>query len=358
MGHPPSNSRCLYDGLSVQEKARAAVANAFAANGELFAERFRVRKIVGFGANGVVLAAHCADARAGVAIKIIYKRRAGGIDARPPPEVAVLRRVAAPFIVRSLADWQDRNHFYLVTELFGAAWLDTVTACAARALPLPPVVFTTRCRNRTVAHSLPIVDGSSDLWAYALAARTHIFQVEGHSLLPLEPVKRIIKQTASALSALHEQGYYHGDVKCENILVDQTQDAVTNIRLADFGHSREFAGGINSYGTRAISPTEFLEDSPFDAQELDGRCSDVFALGMVLFSLLNDKGVSAPAQSRVFTKYDEILAQDDGRYPITGISELDQEGWDLLHKMCMVDPTQRISVHQVLCHVWLQDVDL
>ncbi|KAJ3071270.1 Serine/threonine-protein kinase Kist, partial [Rhizoclosmatium hyalinum] len=154
--------------------------------------------------------------------------------------------------------------------------------------------------------------------------------------------------------------FYHGDVKCENILVSQVADLssnthTTSIRLADFGHARPIYNGIESYGTRAISPPEFMEDSPFAPEELDGRCSDVFALGMVMFSLLNDAGDSAPSIP-CESMYEALEVYDGGRYPISGISDLDQEGWDLLNAMCRVDPFQRITVRQVLNHSWLQDI--
>ncbi|KAJ3018727.1 UNVERIFIED_CONTAM: hypothetical protein HDU68_011009 [Siphonaria sp. JEL0065] len=357
-------SHVLYEGLTAQEKARAAVINAFASNPEDFNKRFLVRQVIGFGTNGAVLAAQDISGTTGlpvVAIKIIYKRHAGRIEKTPPPEIDVLRHLSAtggsPYIVHSIADWQDLNHFYLVTELFGSSWIETVPEPTLR-----PLEFTMSYRNVNKSYSFPMFDGSSDLWAYAFVMRTHIRHIDGHMLLPLEPVKRIIKQVAMALLFIHEAGYFHGDVKCENILVAQTIDSIANIRLADFGHSRPINNGIKSYGTRAVSPPEFYIDAPFESDELDGRCSDIYGLGIVLYSLLNDKGLSTPPSpipaGSTTIRYDELLVVDGGRYPLSGISELDQEGWNLLHSMCMVDPAQRITIKQVLSHPWLQEVVL
>ncbi|KAJ3075449.1 hypothetical protein HDU98_008067 [Podochytrium sp. JEL0797] len=353
----PTSGHRQYANLSPQDKARLAISTAFAANPWDFHTRFHVRKVIGFGSNGVVLAAQdlsCTTGFVAVAIKIIYKDKAGRIEPTVPHEIRVLRGLSSaktqcPYAIRTMADWQDLNHYYLVSELFGSSWIETVGERG-----LAPVEFECMYQGVRKTITLPFFEGSSDLWAYAYASRFHLHKTEGHKLLPLEPVKRILKQTAIALSHMHDAGIYHGDVKNENILV--AQDGVNvNVRLADFGHAREWFEGIRNYGTRAVSPPEFLADSPFKGSELDGRCSDVFALGIVLFGLLNDAGRSAPAGAQGLG-YDGLKGVRGGAYPVDGISDLDEEGRNLLESMCRVDPGERISISQVVGHKWLRDV--
>ncbi|KAJ3342880.1 hypothetical protein HDU83_005922 [Entophlyctis luteolus] len=371
-----------YSGLDPKDKARIAIANAFASNGREFHERFLVKKIIGFGSNGVVLAAYDMEQHTAVAIKIIYKERSGRIEARPPGEIEVLRHLAGTgarqcqYIMRTYSDWQDLNHHYLVTELFGSSWLESIpptpssgvaenftlqakAAAAAKILATQthknePVILRTTYRGTKSTHTLPFFEGSSDLWAWSYASRVHVALTEGHRLLPLNPIKRFAKQLALALAHLHLHSIFHGDVKCENVLVghDEAQN-VCNARLADFGHAKYVHDGISTYGTLAVSPPEFLEDSPYSAADRDGRKADVFALGMVLYSLLNATGASSPRLEGKMG-YEQLVS--NGSYPLDGITDLDSDGWNLLKGMCMVDPAVRMTIQQVLAHPWLSAV--
>ncbi|KAJ3205476.1 Testis-specific serine/threonine-protein kinase 6 [Entophlyctis luteolus] len=351
--------------------------NAFASNSREFHERFLVKKIIGFGSNGVVLAAYDLQLHKAVAIKIIYKEQAGRIESRPPGEIEVLRHLAAPstrscdYIMRTYSDWQDLNHYYLVTELFGSSWLESIpsswetgtqalepsmkSANTAALAKNEPIVLNTTYRGSAVTHTLPFFEGSSDLWAWSYASRVHVFLTEGHRLLPLIPIKRFAKQLALGLAHLHANSIYHGDVKCENVLVGHDdKTSLCNARLADFGHAKYVYEGISTYGTWAVSPPEFLEDSPYLETDLDGRRADVFALGMVLYSLLNATGQTIPGSGG---KMSFAQLELNSSYPMDEITELDSDGWSLLRGMCMVDPAARMTIQQVLAHPWLSGVE-
>ncbi|KAJ3086781.1 hypothetical protein HK100_008590 [Physocladia obscura] len=374
---------------AAERKARQAIALALSSGGFPHT-RFAVCKAVGFGSNGAVLAAVDHIERTGVAIKLIYKPDALGFSTDSPNstphsvhisaaksipksidphciphEIAILRYLASlpkssPFLVESLADWQDSENYYLVTELFGSDWLSpTNVTTNGPANSLPPVIISTaNSSNKKISNLLCIADGTSDLWAWSHAMRRFTQQTEGHAFIPLPPIKRIIKQIAQGLAHLHANGIYHGDVKCENILIESSTSADVNAKLADFGHARFVADQvIVTYGTQAVSPPEFLDDAPFNRNQLDGRMSDVFALGIVLYSLLNDAGVSCPPIPH-HGSFEELVTIHGGVqfYPMPGISDLDVCGWDLLRGMCMVDPSKRFSIEDALEHSWLNDI--
>ncbi|KAJ3061075.1 hypothetical protein HDU99_005683 [Rhizoclosmatium hyalinum] len=182
-----------------------------------------------------------------------------------------------------------------------------------------------------------------------------MYATTGSPILPLEPVKKIVKQVAIALAEMHSNGFYHGDIKIENILVGQN----TSVRLADFGHAKHASLGIKHYGTLEVSAPEFLPDSHFVSGELDGRAADVFALGIVLFSLVNATGEVPSVVRQVLAGqvgYAALVSCDFGEYPLDEVPDLDEDGWDLLFAMTRVDPTTRVSITQVLAHPFFADV--
>ncbi|KAI8611361.1 kinase-like domain-containing protein [Chytriomyces sp. MP71] len=358
----------LYAGLSAEEKARVAVMHSLSNSPEMLLSQLPVLSILGFGSNGCVLAA--TDQTSGpstkkVAIKVIYKAR---VDSRvcsneTPAEIAILRQLSSKYptssILRYITDWEDSHHFYLVTEIFGSNWL-AVTSQKDRPQEdtLLPLVFNSFHNGITIPHHLEIHSGSADMWAWSYAHRMHLFHTEGHSMLPLHPIRLLLQKIAHSLSLVHREGFYHGDVKIENILVEACSSGTgPAIRLADFGHARPAVTreGCLRYGTHAIAAPEFLRDSPYAPVQLDGRACDVFALGMVFYALLNEDGKLPPVVQRVHegaVGYRGLLTADDGRYPIPQVPDLDAIGLDLLQGMLRVDPVQRLRIDEILTHAW------
>ncbi|KAJ3342877.1 hypothetical protein HDU83_005919 [Entophlyctis luteolus] len=366
------NGGSLYANLDSESKARIAVAKAFGLSSSKLLGTYNVIRIVGFGSNGAVLAGTL-DAKA-VAIKIIYKARASAKVQRVPSEIAVLKQLNSisttspeSNLLRYVDDWQDSHHFYLVTELFGSDWLAAAATSGASSDTMLPLNFQAVFNGHTTSISLGFSAGSSDLWAWAYAHRAYVWTVSNHehSYLPIQPVKHIIRQTAAAIAEMHAQGFYHGDIKVENILVQSEQapagaatPALPRVRLADFGHAKHISQGIASYGTQEVSPPELLHDAPVPAEHLDGRGADVFALGIVLFMLLNESGelprIVKAIKSGIFG-YEALLNEDSGYFPFDNLSDVDADGVALLDGMCMVDPARRLTIEQVLAHPWLAD---
>ncbi|KAJ3065578.1 hypothetical protein HDU98_011069 [Podochytrium sp. JEL0797] len=122
---------------------------------------------------------------------------------------------------------------------------------------------------------------------------------------------------------MHLQGFYHGDVKIENVLVQSGGAAGPQARLADFGNAKPVS------------------------LDLDGRAADVFALGLVLCVLLNNDDELPAAAKQVMagsTGYKQLIAFRNGEYPLGEMTDLDQSVWDFLFVMTRMDPTQRASI--------------
>ncbi|KAJ3229400.1 hypothetical protein HDU81_005404 [Chytriomyces hyalinus] len=344
-------SPTLYAGLGSEEKARRAVKFALTTHAATFSDVYAVHRIVGIGANGVVLAAQdLTDCSRPVAIKIIYKSRVSAMNS-PHPELEAYKHLAgcdySKHLLQLLDDWQDSHHIYLVTELYGFNW----AAHGSLRQQLQPLTVTFTKQNDTVhTRTLDFYAGSSDLWAY----RDHLTTTCGECTVPLFQIKEIIKQTALGLQYAHNHGYYHGDVKAENILL--AQSSRPGVKIADLGNCKHISTGLYQYGTVEATPPELLFDAPFSASELDGRDADVFALGLVLYTLLQEKGELPEIMARIqdhSVGYKALMRSNGGLFPLGDTSKFDRDALHLLKGMTEVEPAMRMSVAQVLAHRFL-----
>ncbi|KAJ3126991.1 hypothetical protein HK100_009986 [Physocladia obscura] len=362
----------LYKGLCSESKVRQALPNAFSSSitAKKLTSDYKIAGIVGYGSNGVVLAVYDKKMNP-MAVKIIYKTHQSSITVDRPHEIFILeiltRQGVSPQILQFHESWQDEFHHYMVTEYVGNCWLDDSVKLIefdVKSVPLAPNLPT----------SILASSGSTDLWAWSYSKRLESLQNENHTNLQLHVVKAIIKEIAIALHYLHVAGFYHGDVKSENIICDlqppptrqdQQQDqSIPEIILADFGHARRHRTPMKFYGTPDVSPPEFLADSPFlkASSGVQGAFADVFALGIVLYMLVSQNGdgprcMQLVREGRV--SFFELLESNGGDFPFENSvqgrdnEELGAGFWDLIKKMCRINPSERIQMADVALHAWL-----
>jgi serine/threonine kinase PknH len=116
--------------------------------------------------------------------------------------------------------------------------------------------------------------------------------IEGRSLHevlaagPLEPARavRIIEQVAKALHAAHKIDLVHRDVKPNNILLDEDDNAY----LIDFGIARGAEQTSLTTGGGPIGTPHYISPERWRAGQLDAR-SDVYALACVLYECLTGR---------------------------------------------------------------------
>lgn len=121
--------------------------------------------------------------------------------------------------------------------------------------------------------------------------------VEGQSLAglvkaegPLPPARAadLLAQVCDGLTAAHQAGIIHRDVKPENVMVTRTADGREVAKLVDFGIARV----VDSSGEPELTQAGFSLGSPYFmspeqalAESLDAR-SDVYSAGATLFFAL------------------------------------------------------------------------
>jgi serine/threonine-protein kinase len=137
--------------------------------------------------------------------------------------------------------------------------------------------------------------------------------IEGESLaarirrrgrVPAEETRRIMKETADALSAAHGQGVIHRDIKPDNILLEGTRGRVM---VTDFGIAKAMSGTshatLTSAGMAIGTPSYMSPEQAAGEREIDGR-SDLYSLGVVAFQMLSGElPFNAPTVAGILMKH-------------------------------------------------------
>jgi serine/threonine protein kinase len=103
---------------------------------------------------------------------------------------------------------------------------------------------------------------------------------------PIPEAVAIVARVADALSAAHEKGIVHRDVKPHNIMVAQDNA----VFLLDFGVARAYGHEMQTITATGmlVGTPEYMSPEQVDSHQVDAR-SDIYSLGVVLFELLVGK---------------------------------------------------------------------
>ena len=166
-----------------------------------------------------------------------------------------------------------------------------------------------------------------------------LFDYVGPGLMQEDVVRNKFRQIVSAVHYCHQNKIIHRDLKLENILLDSKN----NIKIADFGFSREFHTGneLNTYcGTVGYVAPEILQ-----GQTYEGPGIDVWALGVILYELITDSPPFGELSAKTIKK--RVLR---GEYHIP--SYVSTECKNLINKILVLNPRHRASIEEIMKDEW------
>src|SRR5262249_19281338 len=96
-----------------------------------------------------------------------------------------------------------------------------------------------------------------------------------------EAAARLLDQVAGALAVAHREGVIHRDIKPDNILLDEDENAY----LADFGIAKDASLRDITEGDSLVGSPAYLSPEQIRSEPVTPR-SDIYSLGLVMYEAL------------------------------------------------------------------------
>jgi serine/threonine protein kinase len=230
-----------------------SMASNLLTRGDVFAGRYRIERPIGTGGVGAVFEAEHLETERKVALKVLLPRSLVSETARErfKQEARVAGKIRHPNIVEVLdAGLDDITKMpYLVMELLHG---EDLGSRIDRLGPMGP-----------------------------------------------EEAVALLAQIASALDCLHERSVVHRDLKPENLFLTWAEDGTRVMKLLDFGVVKVLAEGKSSALTQDAQGTPvYMAPEQFAEQIRISAATDIYALGMVAFTLLTGRHYWGPEIER------------------------------------------------------------
>ncbi|GLD46754.1 serine/threonine-protein kinase Chk2 isoform X1 [Lates japonicus] len=177
-------------------------------------------------------------------------------------------------------------------------------------------------------------------------------RVKSQQQLHESTAKLYFYQMLRAVQYLHSNGIIHRDLKPENVLLS-SQDDVCLVKVTDFNQSRileEAALMRTLCGTPSyLAPEVFTHASTTGY----GLAVDAWSLGVLLFVCLGGYPPFHESFGRQSVR-DQIIR---GEFTMVQSKwrHVSDQAKDVVRKLLVVDPSQRMSIEEALQHPWLQD---
>lgn len=300
--------RAKQERLNGKKSSRSDVSTENALQG-VFKDFSIKDEVVGQGAFAVVKKAVERSTGKTYAAKIISKRKLMGNLDGVSRELAVLRKLHHPRIVRLKGFYEDQECYYLLMEFVsGGDLMDFVAA---------------------------------------------------HGSVGEDAGREITRQVLEAVAYIHSRGISHRDLKPDNILIEQDDPVL--IKITDFGLAKIQGNGTlmkTFCGTLAYVAPEVIAGKNDNTQEEKNEYSslvDMWSMGCLVYVILTGHlPFSGSTQEQL---YKQISRGSYHEGPLKDF-RISDEARDFIDSLLQVNPNARATAERALQHPWIKNSSL
>lgn len=220
---------------------------------------------------------------------------------------------------------------------------------------LPGNLYSTRkelefCRAKIVHdHIVPILDvrySSDEDYAYIYMPLADTDLLDLCVKNPGEHLCKHVKRVALALQHCHNNGFYHRDVKVENVLIKDN-----NTWLADFGLSTTNMVSDSATGTNNVCCPEIYKNlREHENNMYDCAMADTWSLGIMLYSVITSK-IPWRAPVETDTLYERFVSGTHKRP-----TNMSAQAYDLFRWATHHDASKRCNLDEFLNHEFMKSL--
>lgn len=163
--------------------------------------------------------------------------------------------------------------------------------------------------------------------------------------VPIDEVKKLFAQIASAAFYAHSLNCIHRDLKLENILLDKRRNA----KLSDFGFTRECQQ--RNFLETVCGTTVYMAPELIQKQKYDGFKVDIWSLGIILYTMLYGQ-MPFDDEDEIKTGYKIVNEEPPFR------EDIPQEAIALMRRLLSKVPSERPSCLEILNDPFLENIGL
>ena len=171
---------------------------------------------------------------------------------------------------------------------------------------------------------------------------------------PEAEAAKLFAQILLSMEYLHSLDIVHRDVKPENILY--TAEGSDSVKLIDFGYAGVWSAEKELTGLCGTPDYVAPEVLTWYEEDVDGtpygKASDLWSLGVLLYVILSGcSPFSADEEDEIL----KLVAQAQYVFHESEFAHVSASAKDMIAKLLVADPSQRLTMAQLLSHPWLAD---
>lgn len=197
------------------------------------------------------------------------------------------------------------------------------------------------------------IEDEEHIWlVLELCTGGELFEFVTNAYYSERQAARLFRSMVRAVHYCHRAGICHRDLKLENFLFESENDKSKSpqIKLIDFGLSSKYCiKGLPRKMTSLVGTSYYMAPEML-AGEGYTVSSDIWALGVILFMLLSGK---PPFNGRT----DKEIVRHAAKSKVTFgpfWSSISPHAKQLVGKMLVKNPQNRLSAEQILNHRWIK----